>query len=162
MHILFREEQAYAEGATHKFVVGCMITVSVALIINIFVEGAELTGMKQLLITILLMAGVALIYTSIRLTCQITDSGITVRYFPFQPNATTFTWTQIEDVYLRDFNPLQEFRGWGIKYGFNGTKSYTMAGNTYGIQINLKDGGQVLIGTRRWDDVRQVLKQFQY
>ena len=68
-----------------------------------------------------------------------------MRFFPFHFREKHFAWEDISKAYVRRYSPLWEYGGWGIKYGFQG-KAYNVSGNE-GIQLELKSGKRVLIGT---------------
>jgi hypothetical protein len=45
------------------------------------------------------------------------------------------------------YNPMREFGGWGIRFGRNGSRAYSMSGNL-GAELTLKNGKRVLLGSR--------------
>ena len=58
---------------------------------------------------------------------------------------------------VRQYKPLSEYGGWGLRYGSSG-KAYNVSGNI-GIQLHFKDGSTLLIGTNKKEEVEVVLKQ---
>lgn len=92
---------------------------------------------------------------AVQLITVIDQAGIHVRLKPF--TKASFSWDQIEKVYLRKYKPLREYGGYGLRYGGKYGKAYNISGDE-GIQLELKNGKKVLIGTRRWADVDKVLK----
>jgi hypothetical protein len=95
----------------------------------------------------------------IRLETIIDQEGISVRLFPMHLSFKKFLWTDIEQAYLREYAPLKEFGGWGIKYSLsNYGTAYTSSGNQ-GLQLVLKDKRQFLIGTQKWDELTLLLAQ---
>ena len=99
---------------------------------------------EYLVITIVLMILTSL-FLLMNLSTRIDETGIHVRFFPFHFREKHFAWEDISKAYVRRYSPLWEFGGWGIKYGFQG-KAYNVSGNE-GIQLELKSGKRVLIGT---------------
>jgi hypothetical protein len=86
-----------------------------------------------------------------------------------------FAWEDIENAYPRKYNPILEYGGWGYRAGWGvnlGTKirvgigsksgfrkgtAYNMRGNI-GLQLELKNGKKVLIGTQRGAEIEEILK----
>jgi hypothetical protein len=95
-------------------------------------------------------------FTSFTLKTQINVTGIYVRYSPFQASFISYSFEDIQDLYIRKFNALNEYNGWGIKWGAMG-KSYTVTTNNTGIQLILKSGERVLIGTQQ---AKQIIAAF--
>lgn len=86
---------------------------------------------------------------SISLTTQIKEDGIYVRLFPIHFKFLFFPWEQLEKVYVRKYAPIKEYGGWGLRWGIFGSgKAYNIRGNK-GLQLVLKDGEKLLIGTQR-------------
>jgi hypothetical protein len=95
----------------------------------------------------------------LRLETEITDEGINVRFFPFHLSFIKIEWGKITKGYIREYSPLKEYGGWGIKYGFSGQgKAYNMSGNK-GLQLIMKDGSRLLIGTNKPEALKQALKE---
>ncbi|MEY2941324.1 MAG: hypothetical protein RJA67_1009 [Bacteroidota bacterium] len=98
-----------------------------------------------------------LLFWQMKLTTRITEDGIYVRFFPFHFKEKFFPWETITSSYVRTYNPLMEYGGWGIKYSFKGNGLvYNTAGNV-GLQLYFKEGEPVLIGTQKGDEIKQVL-----
>jgi hypothetical protein len=57
---------------------------------------------------------------------------------------------------VRTYQPLKEYGGWGLK-GTSKNRAYNMSGKE-GLQLELKDGRRVLIGTRKPADIEVALK----
>lgn len=88
-----------------------------------------------------------------RLETTIDAKGIHYRFFPFKKN--TIPWQEIEECYVRQYSPLKEYGGWGIRFGFSG-KAYNVKGNK-GIQLKLKSGKKILFGTQNESEVQNVI-----
>ena len=70
-----------------------------------------------------------------------------VRFFPFHINFKKFAFEDISEYYAREYRPLLEYGGWGIRYSFSG-KAYNVSGKE-GLQIIFKNGKKLLIGSRK-------------
>jgi hypothetical protein len=98
-----------------------------------------------------------LLFWQMRLTTRIETEGIYVRFFPFHFKEKFYAWNSISACYVRDYSPLKEYGGWGIKYSFNGNGLvYNVAGSV-GLQLNFKDGDPVLIGTQKGEEIKTKL-----
>ena len=53
------------------------------------------------------------------------------------------------------YQPLLDYGGWGIKFG-RGGRAYSMGGDQ-GVQLVLRDGSRILIGSERPDDLARAI-----
>jgi hypothetical protein len=98
------------------------------------------------------------LFWQMRLTTRITIEGIYVRFIPFHFKEQFYSWESIESAQVRTYNPLLEYGGWGIKYGFNGQgKVYNVAGNQ-GLQLVFKSGDKLLIGTQQPHEIQAAVR----
>lgn len=91
-----------------------------------------------------------------KLETRIQEDGIYIKFFPFHWSYKIYKWSDISKAYVRQYNPLGEYGGWGIRFGFGNGKAYNVSGNT-GLQLELHNGKKVLIGTNRPDELEKVL-----
>jgi Family of unknown function (DUF6141) len=101
----------------------------------------------------------AYFFTQIKLVTQITQEGIAIKFTPFQFKFKLYKWSEIANCYVRKYQPLWEFGGWGIKYGSNGM-AYNISGNM-GIQLEFLDNRKILIGTNKPDEVQKVIQSIE-
>lgn len=106
--------------------------------------GTAVTGLASLLLG------------SLKLVTRIGKEGISVRYAPFQRSFTQWRWKDIDHVFIRKYNPLLEYGGWGMRWSRNG-RAYNVSGNM-GIQIVFRDGTRFLIGTNCPEEAQAVLR----
>lgn len=98
------------------------------------------------------------LFWQMRLVTRLTDEGIYVRYIPFHFKEQFYPWDSIESAQVRTYDPLFEYGGWGIKYGFNGQgKVYNIAGNQ-GLQLVFKSGDKLLIGTQKPEEIQAAVR----
>jgi hypothetical protein len=99
-----------------------------------------------------------ILFWQMRLITQITAEGIYVRFIPFHFKSKFYSWDAIESAQVRTYDPLSEYGGWGIKYGFNGQgKVYNIAGNQ-GLQLLFKTGEKILIGTQKPTEIQAAVR----
>ena len=99
-----------------------------------------------------------------KLSTRIDEKGIHYQFFPFHFSLKTITWSEIKTAKVRNYNPIGEFGGWGIKGGSLWKKSKGKAisiSGDIGIQIVLKNDKKLLIGTQREGDAKRVLGTYQ-
>ncbi len=88
----------------------------------------------MLLITILFIVA--------RLETAMDKEGISVRFFPFHRHFRQYKWEEISHVFIRKYNPLGEYGGWGIRFGIGGKKAFNVSGNK-GIQLTFINGSRL-------------------
>lgn len=95
-----------------------------------------------------LVAGLALpaLFASAHLRTEVRGDGIRIRFFPFHVRWRSWSYSEIESLEAREYSPLGEFGGWGIRIAPQGW-AYNVSGRL-GIQVVLQSGQRILIGTR--------------
>jgi hypothetical protein len=102
---------------------------------------------------------VSILFYSFRLETIIKKDGIYVRFFPIHIGYRKYAWDKIEKVFVRQYNPITEYGGWGLRYGiFGAGKALNVSGNK-GLQIIFKDNSKLLIGTKKSDLLKEVINK---
>jgi len=97
---------------------------------------------------------------SARLILTVNSSGVSFRYVPLI--SKKFTWNEITECEVLEYNPVKDYGGWGLRYNFKmKRKVYSVSGNK-GLSLTLKSGQKVIIGTARADDLSAFLNENQY
>jgi len=124
---------------------------------------AILLPMVILKVTLLVIAPVALMMLltlimlgSMKLKTRIDEEGVHYQMNLFHWHKRPIPWSEIDQIYVRQYSPMREYGGWGMRYGRNG-RAITMHGK-YGIQIVKKDGKRILIGTEQPESVTRILQ----
>ena len=154
--ILFEEVQASGKKSLRDFFKVTSVLFVVALAFNLFRQEGEINQFTSALLVGLLFCALAAILTSTKMVTQIRRDGIYVRFPPFQPSFHKYSWENIDVLYLRNFDAVSEYRGWGIKAGPAG-KGYIVSGDK-GLQLELRDNSNVLLGTQRPAELANVLR----
>ena len=99
-----------------------------------------------------------------KLKTRIDEKGIYYQFFPLHLKMRFIAWAEIESAHVRNYDPISEYGGWGIKGGSlwnkkNGT-AVNISGDV-GLQLELKTGKRLLIGTQKENEVKQVLKTYE-
>lgn len=92
----------------------------------------------------------------ISLKTIIKEDGIYIKFFPFHLKFKKYPFDTIEQVYIRKYNPIFEYGGWGLRYSFKNGKAFNISGNM-GIQIIFKNHSKLLIGTKKNHLVEKIL-----
>lgn len=155
--LLFEEIQGSSKKGTRDFCKAMAIIFAISLLVNLILQKGAISKMTIGLFTGIVVFIGLLVLLNVKMVTQIKMDGIYVRYAPFQPSFSYYSWESISEVYIREYNALLEYGGWGIRIGFRG-KAYIASGNT-GLQIIFKDDSKVLIGTRQPDAIANVLRK---
>ena len=99
----------------------------------------------------------------IKLTTKIDEKGIQYQFYPFHFSIKKISWNEISKVGVRTYLPISEFGGWGLRGGFffnkGKEKAVNISGNI-GIQLILKSGKKLLIGTQKESEAKNVLETY--
>lgn len=106
-----------------------------------------------LIVSIFLSLLFSSVFYVMRLETVINEEAIYVRFFPLQRKYKKINWENIEAAYVRTYSPIKEYGGWGLRLG-----AYNISGNK-GLQLELKDGGKLLIGTNKTEELEALLTQ---
>lgn len=97
-----------------------------------------------------------LLFIFSKLELEISKEGIATRFFPFQ-RAKFFVWEEIEKAYVCQYKPLLKYGGWGVR-GTRKNRALNVSGN-WGLQLVMKNGKKLLIGTKSPEDIEAVLQK---
>lgn len=97
------------------------------------------------------------LFLNAKLITEINRETIRYRYFPFILRDRFIYWQDIDKAYIRQYKPIKEYGGWGIKFGISGNgKALNVKGN-YGLQLEFKNGKNLLIGTQKKEELEALL-----
>jgi len=161
--ILFEEHQKFTQKWLWLILFGLNTLFITAFISQVFFDrplGNNPVGDIELGVFMSISLLFTLLFLSFRLETRIQEDGIAVRFFPFHLKFRHFKWEALNRAYLRKYDAFREYGGWGIRYSFgNSGKAYNMSGGD-GLQLELKDGKKLLIGTQEPASVEAILKQY--
>ncbi|SOD95491.1 hypothetical protein [Spirosoma fluviale] len=89
------------------------------------------------------------------LTTTISSEGVSYQFTPFQRQPKLIAWHEMKTCYIRKYSPLKEYGGWGYR-NYPKNSAYTTSG-VEGIQVVLKSGDFILIGTNKSTQARAVI-----
>lgn len=91
-----------------------------------------------------------------RLRVQVYDDRLVIDYRPFRRR--TIKLATIAKAYPRQYKPIREFGGWGIRVGWHGGRAYNAYGNR-GVQLELTDGRTILIGSQHPEELAAAIER---
>ena len=112
-------------------------------------------GTWEFSVGIYIIIGVALATSFMRLQTIIDDDGIEITFIPFAYKKK-WNWDDIGQSYIRTYG-LMDFGGWGYRISGEG-KAYNTKGK-YGVQLVLKNGSRIMIGTQCPEEIKTYLKK---
>ena len=163
--ILFKESQ----GFTQWWLWLILTVINGFLLFGVYkqVIGGEAIGDKPMSDTGLLlntgfMIALTVLFTRFRLHTEIKQDGVYVKFFPFHLSFKHYRWTSISKSYVRQYNPIAEYGGWGLRLGLFGKgKAYNVSGNQ-GLQLEFYNQKKLLIGTNKPMELLKVLKKIEH
>lgn len=108
-----------------------------------------------------LCGGIAAMFMWSHLDTEITEDEIRLRYPPFINKPKVIPYSDIKSIQVRKYDPLGEYGGWGLRYGWTNSKknrAYNIKGNM-GLQLVLNDDMRILIGTMKPDELRILITE---
>jgi len=156
---VFKEEQRFRQ-VWLMVLLGFSLLVPVSLIINEYIKDNTSMTTNEFLGSIGIIASVLLIFI-FKLSTRIDEKGIHYQFFPFHFSMKTLLWSEITKAEVRTYDPIGEYGGWGLRYSFNKKKGNAVnVSGDIGIQLTLKNGKKLLIGTQKKEAVSRVLKTY--
>ena len=106
-------------------------------------------------ITFILFFSLCFLFGMIKLATIIDEAGIRYKMFPIHLKYRNLTWDMIESFEVIKYNPIQDYGGWGIRFGKKG-RAYNISGDK-GLYLVLKTGKALLIGTQKETELKNFL-----
>ena len=159
---IFKEEQRFNQT-------WIIVLIAVSAIVPVFVVTKEYLDKPDSFSVLEFMGILALIIVAtgfiffFKLSTRIDEEGIHYKFFPFQLKFKLLPWNEIKIANVRTYDAISEFGGWGLKGGVLWNKSKGRAINVsgdIGIQLQLKNGKKLLIGTQKKEEAIRVLEAY--
>lgn len=161
--ILFSETQRFKQWWLWILLIGInglMIYGVFTQVINGHTFGEKPASNSQLLIGAALSLLISIFVLSFRLDTQIKTDGIYVRLFPLQLTYRFFSWKSLLKCYVRKYNAIAEYGGWGLRLGLFGKgRAYNISGDE-GLQLEFTNGKKLLIGTQKPQELTEVIEEY--
>ena len=111
------------------------------------------TGMSILLVLFGIL--LPLFMYSLKLITEVRQDALYVRFYPFHFSFKHYPYTGMRSYKVREYSPLREYGGWGIRYGRKGM-AYNVSGDR-GVQLEFNDGKSLLIGSQRPEELERYM-----
>jgi len=85
---------------------------------------------------------------------EVRTDGIYLQFFPLY--SRTVALSDIAAYEVRQYSPIVEYGGWGIRFGTQRKRVYTMSGNM-GVELELTDETRLLVGSQRPEELARVI-----
>lgn len=160
--IIYREEQKFA--AWLRWLV--YLSMILAILLSIFALRQEFfkqssTETHEIILAAIVGIGVpiavAALFLFLKLETVVRSDGMYVRFSPFHIRFKRFAPEDLNEYYARQYRPVLEYGGWGIRYSLRYGKAYNASGNE-GVQLIFKDGRKLLIGSQRAEELEQAIR----
>ena len=111
----------------------------------------------------IIIALVTVFILKIKLITKIDEKGIQYQFFPINLNLKCISWETIDTCSIRKYNAITEYGGWGLRFSLfrKSGRAFTTKGDI-GLQLVLKNGKKLLIGTQKRYDLEKILLNYQY
>lgn len=157
---VFEEQQRFRQ-VWLMVLLGFSLLVPIVLITNEYLKDNTSLTPKEFVGTLLGIIASVLFIFLFKLTTRIDEKGIHYQFFPFHISMKTLLWSEIEKAAIRTYDPIGEYGGWGLRYTFNKKKGNAVnVSGDIGMQLTLKNGKKLLIGTQEKEAVKRVLKTY--
>ncbi len=161
---VFKEEQRFTQLWLHILLLMGFI-VPIIIVVKEYIASRK-NDDHALVELIIIVSSMVLVYGIIfllKLKTRIDEQGIKFRFIPFHFTHKSISWSEIEKAYVRKYDAISEYGGWGMKGGAlwrkNKGVAYNVQGNL-GLQLELKTGKKILIGTQKEAEINSVLRMY--
>lgn len=159
---IFREEQKFASWL--RWLV--YLSMGIAACISIFALRKDLAGQnppetQEVILAILggiaVPILVAALFFLLGLVTEVRSDGLYIRFVPFHIHFKRFVPDDLSEYYARQYKPVREYGGWGIRCSFKNGKAYNTSGDR-GVQLVFKSGKRLLIGSQKAEELEQAIR----
>ncbi|PLX10814.1 MAG: hypothetical protein C0598_09655 [Marinilabiliales bacterium] len=178
--VYFKEVQRFGSVSLY-FVMGLIYTTilgyfTYALIDTFVLEGNMISGhmsprglvIGSVLSLLIVIISSFLLFGS-KLLTEVTDSSVIYSFPPFIRVRRIISKKEISKWEIREYKPIKEYGGWGIRQAINkgglyGKKSKTKnsavnVGGNIGLQLTLTTGEKILVGTQRQQAIKRAMNK---
>lgn len=156
MKTVFKEEQKITQWWLWLLLIALGLFIIVGLYKQLMLGepyGSKPMSDLGLIIFAILMFGFIAMFYLITLKTVIDENEIHIHFFPFFKKH--LSWQDIDTAEIVNYGFVG---GWGIRISRKYGKVYNIRGNK-GLEIRLKSGKKIMIGTQKEDELRQFLNQ---
>lgn len=159
---IFKEEQRFNQIWLILLILVSLL-VPIGIIIKEYIKDPSSLTTTELITIIGIMIVASGIIFVFKLTTRIDEEGVHYKFYPFHWSFKVIAWNEIKNIYVRNYNPIGEYGGWGLRSGaiWNNSKGKAInVSGDIGIQLVLKNGKKLLIGTQKQIEAESVLATY--
>ncbi|WP_438963473.1 hypothetical protein [Winogradskyella sp.] len=159
---VFKEEQRFTQIWLIILVVVSLL-VPIGIILGTYVKNPNNYTTLELITIISIILLASSIIFLFKLSTRIDEVGIHYKFFPFHLKFKIIKWNEVKSAYVRTYDAISEYGGWGLKGGALWNKSNGKAINVsgdIGIQLELKNGKKLLFGTQKQEEAKQIITTY--
>ncbi len=160
--LYFKESQRFRQPWVWGIV---LLTVAVIILLFVmqFALNAPDTGddapLFILILIPLILAGTIPLLLLTRLDTEIRRDGVYYRFPPFINKIHILRWEDIKECHVRKYSPIGEYGGWGYRVGGKKAGVACNISGNMGLQLELKNGKKILLGTKKPVEMEEALKK---
>ncbi len=149
---VFTENQRMIDSLFNKIILALVTILLCKTIYESFVSGISGTS----IFSIIVLSLVLILFIVFQLKTTITPEGLIVKITPFNIYNQIINWSEVKKCEVVEYSALKEYGGWGYRRNKNGV-ALNPSGNK-GLRIYFKNGKQLLIGTKKSEELNAFLK----
>jgi len=161
-NVIFLEEQKF--GPWLRWLVYLSMGISPAITVFALVKESGPDGLLaggEIFLAVGAGIGVPIAITALflllKLQTEVRPDGIYVRFFPFHIRFKRFAREDLSECYARQYKPIREFGGWGIRYSISNGRAYNVSGDK-GVQLVFHTGKKLLIGSHTPEQLEAAIR----
>jgi len=104
----------------------------------------------------ILEGGILWLFYAMTLKVRLDSVNLYIHFTPFAKR--TIPLSDIRHCEARTYSPILEYGGWGIRHSWRKGMAYNAMGDR-GVQMELKDGKKVLIGSQRAEELAAAIQR---
>ncbi len=160
--LIYREEQRF--GLWLRWLIVASMALAVPFSIFSLTKIPSEQGSPDILpILTLIIAGIfvpiaiAVLFLLLKLETEVRLDGLYIRFFPAHIHFKRFGLEDLSEYYAREYKPIREYGGWGIRCSLKKGRAYNVSGNQ-GVQLVFINGKRLLIGSQRADELEVAIR----
>lgn len=155
----FNETQKFRQWWIWLIILLTIVSWGYALISSLQAEKPDkATDDLVLILTSIIPVLLIVLLLVLRLVTKIRKEGVYVQFKPLQFKEKFISKEEIKSFEVRQYKPLAEYGGWGIRVGRSKFgKAYNVSGNM-GLQLYLENGKKLLIGTQKPKEIQKAME----
>lgn len=157
--IIFEEVQSFVGTRIWYIVIGISLLIIVVRTIATTMLSISLDdGLVGVTLSVIAMGGIVAFLATSRLYVIIDEHAIYYRFPPFIISEKQINKSDIQEMQVRKYKPIREYGGYGYRFRYRTGRAMNVSGNM-GLQLRLKNGKKLLIGTQKPDSMQTVVRR---